>query len=230
MGGKLRERRCAATGEVKPEAALLRFAVGPDGSLVPDAAAKLPGRGAWVSASRVAVEEARKRGGFQRSLKGPARAEADLADLAEAALVRRCLEALGLMRRAGALALGFDMVEAALRAGRGRALIEASDGADDGREKLLRLAPEGRVHLTGCFSAAELGMALGRDRVIHCAVLQERMAQRWTAEMGRLAGFRAIVPDSWPWRTLSPWTGELARSDAVAAKTATASNETDLGE
>jgi hypothetical protein len=86
-------------------------------------------------------------------------------------------------------------------------LIEAADGAEDGRNKLMALhiglwgAPPS---LVGCFSSAELGMALGRPRVIHAALLQERMALHWAAEIGRLAGFRAIVPGSWPdsWRSV----------------------------
>ena len=53
--GKHRERRCVATGETLPEQRLIRFALGPDGALHPDLAAKLPGRGAWVSASRTAI-------------------------------------------------------------------------------------------------------------------------------------------------------------------------------
>jgi predicted RNA-binding protein YlxR (DUF448 family) len=196
-----RQRRCAATGEVRPESALVRFALGPDQSIVPDVAAKLPGRGVWVLASREAVAAAVKRNAFARSLKQPVRASAELPEQTEALLVRRCLDYLGLMRRAGALALGFEQAEAAIRSGAAFALIEASDAAADGREKLLRLAlrPAGRpIHLAGCFSAAELGVALGRAHVVHAVVLQERLAQRWAAEIGRLSGFRPIVPSSWP--------------------------------
>jgi len=65
---KERERRCVATGEVLPEHLLIRFALGPDGVLVPDIGAKLPGRGAWVSANRQLLEEARAKGGFARAL------------------------------------------------------------------------------------------------------------------------------------------------------------------
>ncbi|MBL8549946.1 MAG: RNA-binding protein [Hyphomonadaceae bacterium] len=196
---KLRERRCAATGETMSEDNLVRFALGPDDEIVPDVAANLPGRGVWVTATRAAIDGAVKRNAFARSLKQAVRARPDLADRTEEFLTRRCLDYLGLMRRAGALALGFEQVEAALRKRIAFALIEAADGADDGREKLLRLAVHsGAPHLSACFTAAELGVALGRAHVVHAAVLQERMAQRWVAEIGRLSGFRAIVPGSWP--------------------------------
>src|SRR5262249_38367716 len=128
------------------------------------------------------------------------------ADQTEALLAKRCLDHLGLMRRAGALAIGATQVDAAIRAKPALALVEASDGAADGRGKLhaLHVGLWGEPPIVGCFKAEELGMALGRDRVIHACLLQERMALGWAAEIGRLSGFRAIVPGSWPdsWRGL----------------------------
>ena len=52
-------------------------------------------------------------------------------------LARRLLAGLGLARRAGELVLGFEKVSTALKAGRVAVLAEASDGAADGRGKLL---------------------------------------------------------------------------------------------
>lgn len=168
--------------------------------MLADLAAKLPGRGVWVRADRAAVDLAVKRHAFARGLKAEARAAPGLADDVERLLARRCLELLGLGKRAGALAMGFDQVDAAIRAGPVYGLIEASDGAADGREKLQRLffGRHGRpVPLAGCFTAEEIGVALGRDHVVHACWLQERMADTWAVEIGRLSGFRAITPPSW---------------------------------
>ncbi len=194
-------RRCAATGEERHERDLIRFVLGPDGVIVPDVAAKLPGRGVWISALREALTQAIRRNAFAKSLKAPAKATGDLVDQTERLLARRCLELLGLARRAGAIAIGATAVEAAIRAGRPKLLIEASDGAADGRDALLKLAYglyREEPALCGCFTVAELGMALGRDRVIHACLQEERMALAWAAELSRLSGFRAIVPSSWP--------------------------------
>jgi hypothetical protein len=195
-----RERRCIVTGATPPEADLLRFALGPDGAVHPDPGARAPGRGAWIIAKRAYVETASKRNLFARALKGPAAAPADLADRAEAALAARCLSVLGMGRKASALAIGHDQVEAALSANAPFGVIEAVDGAADGRERLLKraFALWGRpAPVTGCFTAAEIGMALGRDRVIHALWLQERMARLWAAETSRLAGFRVLIPEAW---------------------------------
>ena len=204
---RARERRCIVSNESLPDATLIRFALSPDGVVVPDVAAKLPGRGAWVRADRDSVDAAVRKGAFARAFKCEARAPHDLASTVEALWARRCLDQLGLMRRAGALAIGATQVEAAIRAKPALALVEASDGAEEGREKLmsLHIGLWGRAPgAVGCFNVAELGVALGRERVIHACLLQERLATGWAAEIGRLAGFRAIVPSSWPdsWRSV----------------------------
>jgi uncharacterized protein len=198
---KQRERTCIATGETLPESVLVRFVLGPDGAVVPDVAAKLPGRGVWVRAERASVDLAAKRNAFSRGFKRAVKPAADLADQTEALLARRCLDFLGLAKRAGALAIGVAQAEGAIRKQQPYGLIEASDGADDGRIKLQRLifglwGVEPPV--TGCFTGAEMGLALGRDHVVHAVLLTESMARRWSIEIARLAGFRAIIPASWP--------------------------------
>lgn len=199
-----RERRCIVTGDHDGGANLIRFALSPDGVVTPDVAAKLPGRGAWVRADRASVEMAAKKGAFARAFKAPARAPEGLSDTVEFLLARRSLDQLGMAQRAGAIAVGATQVEAAIRARPALLLIEAADGAEEGREKLMSLhiglwgRPPAAV---GCFNAADLGVALGRERVIHACLLQERLASVWAAEIGRLSGFRPVVPASWP----TPW-------------------------
>jgi hypothetical protein len=164
-------------------------------------AAKLPGRGAWVEASRDGLAKALKRDAFARALQAKAIAPPDLAERVEAGLAQRCLDQLGLAKRSGAIAAGTRQVEEAIRRAQPYYLIEASDGAAQGREDMKRLAFGlwgEEPHVIGCFSSAEMGMALGRDPVVHAILLHEGMARRWAIEVDRLAGFRAITPASWP--------------------------------
>ena len=100
------------------EERLDRFVAGPDGSVVPDLARKLPGRGVWVAATREAVGEAVKRNAFARSAKTPLKPAGDLADQVAALLRQRLLSALGLARRAGDLTSGFEKTAAAVASGR----------------------------------------------------------------------------------------------------------------
>src|SRR5581483_8458391 len=186
-------------GAVMPEARLIRFVAGPEGQVVPDLGRDLPGRGLWVEATRAAVDQAVKRQAFSRAAKTRLSAAADLAEQVEALLMQRALSRLGLARKAGALTSGFEKTHAALKAGQIAWLIEASDGSADGRDKLLAIARrlERPPQVCGVFSGGELSLALGLGHAIHSALLAGRWAQRWTEEVGRLAGFRPLQPDSW---------------------------------
>src|SRR3546814_14806650 len=63
------------------------------------------------------------------------------------------------------LVAGFEKVRAALRAGEVGLLVQAADGADDGRQKIQALARAvgPQVPLLQFCSAAELGAAVGRE-------------------------------------------------------------------
>jgi predicted RNA-binding protein YlxR (DUF448 family) len=196
-----RERRDAVSGEVMPEARLIRFVAGPDEMVVPDLARKLPGRGVWVAATREAVALAVKKNAFSRSAKAPLKAAPDLPDLIERLLARRCLEQLGLARKEGALISGFEKTSSAIASGKAAWWIEASDGAADGRRKLFGArarSPHPDLPVCGAFTAGELEVSTGGETVIHVALLAGRRAGRWTEEVRRLAGFRRIVPQDWP--------------------------------
>jgi len=194
-----RERRDIVSGEVMDEARLIRFVAGPDGQAFPDLARKLPGRGMWVAADRASVEAAAKKGLFARSAKAPIKAPPALADQVAGLLRQRLLAALGLARKAGDLTSGFEKVSSAISSGKAAWLIEAADGAADGRGKLLRLArhqapPPGVV---GLFTSTELGLALGGENVIHTAFLAGRAAERWAEDVRRLGGFSPLLPEDW---------------------------------
>lgn len=201
LEGAGRQRRCALTHDRLDEADLIRFVAAPDGgSLHPDPAARAPGRGVWVRANRASVEAAAARNVFARSLKRAVAIGPDLAGETERALSRRCLDWLSLARKAGQIVSGFDQVAGLLRSGpRPAWRIEASDGASDGRRKLNGLARawDPPVPVAGAFDGMELGMALGRETVIHAALRPGRLAEGWSRDIRRLGGFRPVVPPQW---------------------------------
>ena len=199
-----RERRCIVTAEVLPEARLVRFVIGPDGAVVPDVEAKLPGRGMWVSAGRTAIAKAVAKNLFSKAAKAPANAAAALPEQTESRLADRMLGLLGLARRAGELFLGFDQVEKALRGQNPPPLIvEAAEAAADGRRKLQAAATaKGHVpFVIGCLSSAELSLALKRENVVHAALKPGRIAERLIFEAMRLEGFRPLR--AWVWEGFS---------------------------
>ena len=188
----LRERRCIATGAILPEEKLVRFVVGPDGTVVPDIDAKLPGRGLWLSADRKVMVRAAKKNDFAKAARAKVAVAADLPAHVEKLLVARMQSDLGLARRAGLLAAGFDNVVRALAAKIPPAvLVEASDAAPDGQRK-LKAAMHGRELATvGTLTRAELGLALGRENVVHAAIKPGALADRLKLNSARLAALRA---------------------------------------
>ncbi len=180
------ERRCIVSGHVLPQPDLVRFVIGPDDTVVPDLKGSLPGRGLWVSASRAAIEAADGRA-FARAARQKVSIPDGLSDTIENQLATRCLNLLGLARKAGDLVLGFENVKDLLRHG-AAILVTASDAAKDGRAKLERLAVDTPV--ISVFSRDELSLALGRENVVHAALRDGGLARRFIAESRRLAGFR----------------------------------------
>lgn len=183
-------RRCLVTRTSQPKDRLVRFVTDHEGRVTVDLAARLPGRGMWLSASRDVVNKAVGRNVFARAA-GRAVASPDLADELESLLAARLLDDVGLARRAGQIVIGFEKVRAAVTTGAAALLLEASDGAQDGERKLRRLAPH--LPCIKALSRRELGRAVGRDDVVHAAVTAGGLARRMMIDGERLAGFRPGV-------------------------------------
>jgi len=193
-------RRCIVSAEAQSPDRMVRFVVGPENGVVPDIAHKLPGRGAWVTARRDLINRACERGSFSKALKAPVKCPPDLADQVERLIVKRCVEHLGLAKRAGQIVIGFAQVEEALKARDGRiaALVEASESGPADRGKLVAYARrQGPIPVVGCLSQAEIGLAFGRESVVHAALATGALATRFLAEAERLGGFRVLCPPEW---------------------------------
>jgi predicted RNA-binding protein YlxR (DUF448 family) len=181
-------RRCIVTGAIRPKTELLRCVVGPDGTVVPDIAGRLPGRGLWLTARRDIVVTAAAKRIFARAARSQVGVDDGLADRVEQLLARRCCEILGLARRAGQAVAGFEKVRALVSSGGAAVLVEAADGGGDSRAKLAALGPA--LPMIDRLSCAELSAALGREHVAHAALTPGRLAASFVAEAARLGGFR----------------------------------------
>ena len=97
------------------------------------------------------------------------------------------------------IVLGFDQVRDALQKKRPGLLLEAADGAEDGRSKVYFLAKAlySNVKMAGALSSEELGVAFGRERVIHGLVRKGPIAKATELAYQRLAGFRARPELDW---------------------------------
>ena len=181
------ERKCIATGEVRPKSELIRFVVGPDQSIIPDVAEKLPGRGIWVASDPEALETALKKNHFPRAAKSPVSVPATLVSDIEQQLARRVVDLISLSRKSGLAVSGYEKVKDVLAKETAEVLLQASDGSSRGKSKLS--TPHFGYYI-GWLTADELGMAFGRQTVIHAALGAGGLTQRVVEEAQRLKGFR----------------------------------------
>lgn len=187
-------RRCIVTRAPRPKDELIRFVLGPDGTIVPDLKEKLPGRGCWLTAAHDTVAEAVKRKAFGRALKAEAKAPEALAGQIDRLLAEAALAFLAMTNKAGEVVFGHSKVEEALAKGRVLALLHAEDAAEDGCRKLdgkARGATGGRGIPAICtFKSDELSLASGRTNVIHAALIQGGAARKFLAAASRLERYR----------------------------------------
>lgn len=183
------KRKCIATGEVQPKFGLIRFVAGPDGQLVPDILGKLPGRGAYVAAERSAIDRAVAKKLFARAFKQPVQMPEALADEVERQLVRRVVTLISLARKSGDAIAGYEKVKDWLIKEQAQVLVQAVDGSGRGKSKLS--TPHFGSYI-GCLSADELGMAFGRQTVIHAALASGGLSKRVVEEAQRLQGMRGL--------------------------------------
>ena len=159
------ERTCIITGRTLPLHRLIRFVATPNGFAMADLTGRLPGRGAWVTASEAAIREADKRGCFKRAL-GIGLPNDDQTIMTIAAQLRaRVLSTAGLARRSGILLCGSGKLFAE---GQCVGLLAADDASPRETQKLRsKLAVDWVDHN---FSTTELGKICGRDSIAFIGV------------------------------------------------------------
>lgn len=193
-------RHCIVSREVRPIADLIRFVLGPDGSVVPDLKRDLPGRGVWVEATRAAVEKAVAKKLFARGLKAAVTVDPGLPDLIDRLMMEHALGTLGLARKAGQVVIGFAKVEAAVARERLAGIVHAAEAGADGVSKLTAALKRRFGGEIGCpvvriFTGPQLDLALGRSNVIHAALLSGRAAEIFIERASALGRYRGeIIP------------------------------------
>ena len=158
---------------------------------MPDVLEKLPGRGIWVSADRDAIDRAIAKGLFARAARRAVLVPEALTDDIDAALIRRVVELLSMARKAGKAVAGYEKVKTMLARDEAVLLLQASDGSKRGKSKLR--PPEGKDSLFGVLNASELGLAFGREHVIHAALAAGGLTEKLRKDVLRLSGVRKSV-------------------------------------
>ena len=209
------ERKCILSGRHASRDELVRLALSPENEVAPDVRARAPGRGAWIGVDRATLDAAQAKGKLKGALArafktGDVSVPEDLGERTEAALRQAALDRLGLEARAGCLILGSEKIEVAARRGQVELLLHAEDASPEGRRKLdqawrvgLEEEGSGRQGLVLPAARAILSLALGRENVVHIAIIDRAAAARvshalgrWRAFIGREVGLSAASAET----------------------------------
>jgi uncharacterized protein len=193
-------RMCAFTREVKPTEELLRFVMAPTGEAVVDLKHRLPGRGLWITARRETLDQAVRRGIFQKGFKREVGGLSTLADDTERLILRGVCDALAIAAKAGQAVSGAGKVSDLIERDEAAAVIHARDGSEDGIRKLngqLRAqmqarGREGAVRIVRGLTSDELDLALGRSNVIHAALRAGPASKTFLSRCQTLERFRGL--------------------------------------
>lgn len=179
-------RRCIVTREQGERQRMLRFVVGPENVIIPDLAARLPGRGIWLSARADVIHSARTRQAFARAARARVTVPDDLAVVISTGLLGRIADLVGFARRAGQAVAGYQKAHEWLAAGRAALIIQARDGSADERARFM--GNHTNVPVIAPLPAARLGAVFGRQTAVHVAIGHGRLAASLRIEAERLAG------------------------------------------
>ncbi len=174
--GKSPMRRCIVTGEINPRENLLRFVASPEGLVVFDIKANLPGRGMWMVGTQENLETAIAKNLFMRAAKQKVQLSDNLAQQVQLSLFTRMLNLIQRAHSSRDMVNGFEKCTSAVQAGEVRMLIHANDAKEDGMRKLNNMAEESVVVIQPC-SREELSNLLSIPNPVHLAVKSATLAK-----------------------------------------------------
>lgn len=180
------QRTCLGCRQARDQVDLIRYVRAPDGALLVDLRARLPGRGAYTCWSAECIGKALERRQFERAFRKPCQVPEQDALRHEigVALGRRMLGLLGMGRRSSQLVAGSNAVAAAL-AGREKPAIVllATDASPGIAAKIRQKAERMKVACHDLFTKAELGRLSGRAEHSVLGLYAGQLAEAFRADL-----------------------------------------------
>jgi predicted RNA-binding protein YlxR (DUF448 family) len=185
------ERTCVACRKKGIKGELIKLANTPQGVII-DYSEKLPGRGAYVCAEMPCIGKVLKEGAlsraFKESVKSP-KTEDFVAEL-DKKINRKIASLLGMARKSGVVAAGFDSaIEAAMR-DTGGLVIMAQDLSDNTRKKAMEAGTGFTGRLVEYSTKDMLGSMLGMDPVGIVFIKNKELSDSLNKEIRRLINIR----------------------------------------
>ena len=160
---------CLGGGGVSPRQQMLRFVAGPDGKIYLDLNNDLPGHGAYVRPGLSFFEKALASKALENALgaKWDGTAE-DMLAMATKLVDRQILNTLGLLKKAGQVTTGADMVVEALFQDKIQYVLLAADSAENTVKKMTIATDNTHKQMAKACTRMQLEAALGKG---NCTVV-----------------------------------------------------------
>ena len=188
----LSSRKCFVTGVITQKSDLIRFVIDPKNHVIADVSENLPGRGYWVKAERTIVIKAIKKNLFSKTTKKSVFVDINLLETIEIQVKKNILNQISLSRKAGMTIFGFEKIKSSLSTKKIPLLIQAMDGSIRERARIVTKSIPNIID--DCLIGSELGKVFGREKVIHCAILQSAFVENIIFSANRLNNLKNPVP------------------------------------
>ncbi|NVN89906.1 MAG: DUF448 domain-containing protein [Desulfuromonadales bacterium] len=190
------QRSCLGCRETRDKERLIRFVLSPQGEVVPDLEAKLPGRGAYTCISSRCLDVAIKQRLFNRAFKCDVSVlpSNDMLALVGLLMREKILGYLGLANKAGKIISGSSLVCDAIRGNNKPGLVlVAVDVSGSIGEKIISLAALHQVRTEKVMTKEEFGAILGKSLRSAVAVRQGGFIVRLVSVIERYRNFLGEV-------------------------------------
>jgi hypothetical protein len=186
------ERTCVSCRKKGIKGELIKLANTPQGVII-DYSERLPGRGAYVCPEMPCIEKGLKEGSLSRAFKEsakPPRLEDFVAEL-DQKINRKVASLLGMARKSGLVAAGFDSaIEAAIR-DTGGLVIMAQDLSGNTKKKAMEEGTGFTGRLVEYSTKDMLGSMLGMDPVGIVFIKNKELSDSLKKEIRRLINIRS---------------------------------------
>ena len=196
-------RKSLVTHVIAAKGEMFRFVLDPKGQLVFDIDQKLPGRGLYLEPDRTLFATAVKKSLFSKAAKTKVTLQPDLETEIEKLLLIKIQSLLGLAKRAGQIVFGYDQVADHIKHRRPIGLLlQASDAATAGRDKLSNMAKSHEVISAGgeqthrlgreftLLTSEELALPFSRERLVHLIVAKGQLCDKLCHTLQKLQNWR----------------------------------------
>ena len=185
-------RKCLVTGAITSKQELIRFVIDPEKNLIADIEQTLPGRGYWVKADRQTILKAVQKNIFVKKINEKFTIDKNLLLQIESQIKNKIFQHISLSRKAGRAIFGFDKIKTSLLSQPIDLLIQAVDGSEREKRRLLTRAIPNVID--NCLTGSELGQAFGRNNVVHCAFFESDFIEKIIFNANRLNNLKNPVP------------------------------------